>query len=82
LTQSRASAREIERIYDILDTKANFSFVNDEFDVRPTKELMNTYLAHKASVSDVESHLARKVDNSEFSALQDLVDSKTDISTT
>ena len=44
LSHTRANTREIERLFDIMDTKANTAFVNTELDERPTKEAVQTQL--------------------------------------
>lgn len=82
LSHTRANTREIERLFDIMDTKANTAFVNTELDERPTKEAVQTQLMQKANRSEMESSLSRKADLTDVKHIHAILEVKTDVAVT
>ena len=81
-SHARANTREIERIFDLLDTKASLIFVNTELDMRPSKDAVQTMLLQKANRADVDSTLARKADLGDIKQIHVALDCKTDVTFT
>ena len=81
-SHTRANTREIERIFDVLDTKANTSFLNTELDIRPTTDAVQTMLAPKANRSEVDNQLSRKADCGDIQHIHAALECKTDVAVT
>jgi hypothetical protein len=56
--------------------------VNEEFENRPTKETVSSYLSKKANRSEVESLLSRKADLVDLKAIHAALECKTDVTFT